>query len=316
MDLSFRRRIPDDDEPYLEIRNAIQHDRAPVTLVEHRHWLDTLPQDEPLEMIVAEREGRLVGTASWMRRLFDVEPNTYWLDIIVDPHAWGQGIGSRIYNCEIERMATRGARKVFGVVREDLPAAEAFLRRRGFERTGHGDRISQLDVAGARLDRCQAAARRVEEAGLRIATLAELGTDEALLRSICDLDNASARHVPSATEFKPIPFEQWTHYVFGGPGQSLDTFWVAMDRDRPVGLAILQMRAGNAADNAYTGVHPEYHGRGIARALKLRTVEWARAHGVRAIMTGNDPSNAPMLAINVDLGYTPLPANVEMVKVL
>jgi mycothiol synthase len=81
-----------------------------------------------------------------------------------------------------------------------------------------------------------------------------------------------------------------------------------------VGLAFLQMRAGSIADNGYTGVDRLYRGRGIARALKLRTVEWAREHGVEAIVTGNDVDNKPMLGINIELGYRPLPANIEYVR--
>jgi GNAT superfamily N-acetyltransferase len=82
-----------------------------------------------------------------------------------------------------------------------------------------------------------------------------------------------------------------------------------------VGLARLR-RQGNAAVNAYTAVDPAYRGRGIARALKLRTVLWARATGLEYLYTGNDIENRRMLAINSRLGYTPLPASVEMIKVL
>ncbi len=68
--------------------------------------------------------------------------------------------------------------------------------------------------------------------------------------------------------------------------------------------------------NAYTGVDRAYRGRGVARALKLRTIQWARQNNVDFIYTGNDIANQRMLAINVQLGYEPLPGWVEVVKEL
>lgn len=156
----------------------------------------------------------------------------------------------------------------------------------------------------------------MQESGITIVSLPELNPKETMLRALCDVDNASASTTPSAEEWKPMPFEEWRRYVLEGPGFTPDAFFVALDGDRPVGLAFLERRAGGYADNGYTGVHPDYQGRGIARALKLRTVEWAQAHDIEYIATGNDVNNKPMLAINVDLGYEPLPATIEFVKAL
>ena len=45
-----------------------------------------------------------------------------------------------------------------------------------------------------------------------------------------------------------------------------------------------------------TGVRREARGRGIAMALKLRTVRYALDKGVEHIKTWNDQRNQPMLA--------------------
>jgi hypothetical protein len=45
-------------------------------------------------------------------------------------------------------------------------------------------------------------------------------------------------------------------------------------------------------------------------------VQWAQRNGIEYIGTGNDPNNGPMLAINGDLGYQPLPPTLELVKTL
>ena len=52
-----------------------------------------------------------------------------------------------------------------------------------------------------------------------------------------------------------------------------------------------------------TGVLAEYRGRGIAQALKVRTIQFARERGYREIRTSNDSTNAPMLHINDLIGF-------------
>ena len=57
-----------------------------------------------------------------------------------------------------------------------------------------------------------------------------------------------------------------------------------------------------------------HRGRGITRALKHYQVTWARRHGVPYLFTENNVENAPMLLINTDMGYRPLPIDLEVIK--
>ncbi len=63
--------------------------------------------------------------------------------------------------------------------------------------------------------------------------------------------------------------------------------------------------ANGNAHNDMTGVRREYRGRGIALALKLLAIRFARSVGAQEITTSNDSLNAPMLAVNRKLGYQP-----------
>ncbi len=314
-EITIRLRVPADDERYLAIRNAIAADRAPITVDEYRGFIELEPQRVGHTIVTAERAGEVLGEAAWSQRVFTTDEDTYWMDILVDRDHWRQGIGSSLYEYAMQHLVDRGAKKVYVQLREDLPEAEAFAVRRGFARTGHGDRVSRLDVNNANLAKVREAARRVEESGIRITTLDQLRVDEALLEELRALDQETTRDIPGEEKYLAPPLDEWKLWM-ELPGMSHDIFWVAMDGDKIIGIAPLQRRAGGYADNAFTAVLRAYRGRGIARALKLRTVEWARENGIRAIITGNDPANKPMLAINIDLGYQFLPANIELAKEL
>jgi RimJ/RimL family protein N-acetyltransferase len=52
-----------------------------------------------------------------------------------------------------------------------------------------------------------------------------------------------------------------------------------------------------------TGVDPAFRGRGVAVALKLRTIEFAQRNGYERISTWVESNNPSMLAVNEKLGF-------------
>jgi GNAT superfamily N-acetyltransferase len=313
---TIRERAPEDDPQIVEIFRANGPDRSPPSVEVYRHNLDSIPAQAGFRAMVAERTGQVIAVAEWNRRLYSAEPDSYHLDLTVHPAHWGHGVGSGLYDLALEDIRGRGARRLVTNVREDRPTAIQFAINRGFEQTGFGNRGLRLDVQSATLERSREAATRVRESGIRIVSLTEFAPDEAMLRALCATDNASAASIPSSEEWVDMPFDEWKRYVLGSPGYDPDAFFVALDGERPVGLSFLELRPRNTATTGYTGVHPEYHRRGIARALKLHVVQWAQERGIKAIFTGNDVNNKPMLAINLELGFQPTVTNVEMAKTI
>jgi predicted GNAT superfamily acetyltransferase len=83
---------------------------------------------------------------------------------------------------------------------------------------------------------------------------------------------------------------------------------LAADGDQFVGLsAVGYFEQSNSCYNLMTGVLASHRGRKIAQALKLRSIQFAKAIGAAYIRTNNDSENAAMLAINRKLGYVPKP---------
>lgn len=311
--LTIRPRNPADDERLVQINRLNSPDSPPLSAAEMRHGLESQPEQARAELMVAEIEGEVVGDVGWNRMIYVENRDTWWSYLFVDPAHQRRGVGSELFRVMLESVRQQGAAKVLCVVREDRPNAVDFVRHRGFEPTGRATRLSALDVASARLEACRNAARRVEQQGIRIADMTELQhDDEAFLHALHKLSDETERDVPTSEEYVGMPFDAWRRDMFETPGSSLETFWVALDGDRPIGLAVLTARSDSWADNHYTGVARSHRGRGVARALKLRTVEWAQSQGIQTIITGNDIENGPMLAINVDLGYHALAAGIEM----
>jgi GNAT superfamily N-acetyltransferase len=227
----------------------------------------------------------------------------------------GGGLGSRLLQTAEDEARGLGGRRLLSEVLDADEGGQAFCERRGFAPNGgHGEQLSRLDVKHSNLAGVEEA---LTKSGLRIERLADLDlSDGTVIRALYRLDMDSHRDVPSPVEWVDIPFEEWLEAIANGPGRSPDWSWVALDGVDPVGMARLRLYDGNVAGNAYTAVQKDYRGRGIARALKYRTVAWCRDRGIGFIYTGNSVENHRMLAINRALGYEPLPRTIEVVREL
>ena len=314
---TIRPRVPDDDGQIVAIRNRIDPEYPPQTVEIFRHFASLVPEGMHSEQWVAEQAGRIVGYALLEQAWWSKTPGVFEGKIRVDPPLWSEGIGAQLYDCLLQRVKELDAQKLYSGIREGDDHAERFVSRRGFTPTGRSHRMSRLDVRQANLDGYEGLEEQLVRSGLQVKTVAEIGMDdEGFLHALHDLDSLSARDVPSSEPFEPAPFDIWLRDALTGPGSSPAWSWVALDGKQPVGVAFLRRQGGNAAFNSYTGVHPAYRGRGVARALKQKTIDWARENGVDYIYTGNDVANQRMLSINIRLGYQPLPAGVEVVKQL
>lgn len=310
MSLVIRPAVPEDDIPGIAIHNHIHADRPPLAVEEYRLWLE---MDQPAFRYTADLDGIIVGSLDLLKDFHSLDPSHCMAFLQVHPGFWGRGIGQRLYE-QLDRLTReQPITRIFTDVREDLPAARRFAERRGFRPTGIADRFSRLDVSAANFEGYIGLEERFLTEGIRITSLADLEPGEAFLRALHRFDEAAARDMPGHADRPPIPFEQYRRRLII-PGRPPEQIWVALDGDQPVGVAKVTRRSENAAMNGFTGVDRAYRGRGIARALKYRTVQWARGAGVTYLYTGNEKSNARMLAINASLGYQPIPGDVEVAR--
>jgi len=109
-----------------------------------------------------------------------------------------------------------------------------------------------------------------------------------------------------------ISLEKWSSEWLGDP------MFLALHDGEVVGCAGLGLDADNPtrAENMLTAVRRDWRGRGIAVHLKLRTLEWAAAHGITEVYTWTQDGNAAMRALNTRLGYATTQTGIQLARPL
>jgi mycothiol synthase len=238
-------------------------------------------------------------------------PNVCHMHLIVAPEHRRRGIGSALFARALAFARERNAYNLTADIvahSPDEPGYE-FLKKRDFWELER-QQPSYLDLATFDLSRFANARKRVEREGVRLLTYADLPDTTEQRRALYDLWIRLEADTPHrySLRFKQEPFEQWVQNNIEQPEWTPEAVVLAESADRWIGLTTLRFREEtNVGDTWLTGVLPEYRGRGIATALKLRAMEAAKERGCPVITTGNQQDNAPMLAINRKLGFVAEP---------
>jgi GNAT superfamily N-acetyltransferase len=309
VNLRFRAFEERDYQRLAEINAAVDPDTS-STAESLRYRDTTLEPRVRMVRIVAETDTDTVVAAGQMMHIWwAYHPRRYLMRLQVDPAWQRRGIGSALFDRLVAEVTAWGA----DLVRTEAPslrsAAIAFLEQRGF-REWRRRWESSLDVATANVDRLVTADARVLGSGIEITTYADEQTrrGEQLAHDVYTADtlfgsDEPAQAVDAGSE--SMSFERFAATQLDSPDVLPAGHFLALDGSRIVGLSRLRRdhRRPDVLYQELTGTHPEYRGRGIAQALKLRTIEFARQNGYRQIRTSNDSTNAPMIHINDRIGF-------------
>ena len=193
----------------------------------------------------------------------------------------------------------------------DGSEGQAYAERRGFE-LARRESYSWLDPRTVDRDEFRALEAEKAAEGFRIGPLEELRDRP---RDLHALDAATAVDVPAAFPEDDLRFEEWLEGTFGQPDLDWEGSRVVFAGERPVAFTLLNVdRDARRAENDMTGTLAEFRGRGLARLAKLSSLVWAAEHGIEDVSTGNDASNAAMLAVNRRLGYRERAVRAWLVK--
>lgn len=307
-----------DYEGMAAVRNAVFPDR-PTTVEELRYDDEHFDKKFVNERYVAVRPGdaEILGFSDLWHMPWAFHPRKFGVGVSVHPDAQRQGIGTQLWTHLEERLRAHKAISARSQVWEKKSASVAFALRRGFRETMRAWE-SRLEIGGFDFAAFQPAVAQALRGGVTITTLArERAKDSENLMRIHAVDveiSADVPHPPDETP-TPIDFSMWMEYAADAPWSINDAFFLAVVDGEYAGISSLyKPKIGDWLTQGLTGVRSQFRGRHIATALKVKTVEYARDHGIREIRTWNEINNAPMLAINTKFGFVRQPAWITLAK--
>ncbi len=264
---------------------------------------------------IMEEDGEPVGVGSYGQSAGSYHPRKFFLSITVLPERQGQGFGKALYNQVMQALEPFDLLSLRAQVRQDMTRGLRFLQERGFVEDMR-DWESRLDLAAFDPKPYAEAEAGLTAQGIVIKTLRELENTPGHWDKHYQLTRELIADVPSSEPRTPIAKEVWQKRLQENPDLQRDAYLFAVQNGEYIGLTVLYSSQGN--DDLYTGltgVRREYRRQGIALALKLRALAWAKAQGRALVKTWNEENNRAMLGINERLGFVKQPAWLDMVKV-
>jgi len=287
------------------------------TVEEVRYW-DTMREAKcRFQRYVAERKGRIIAVADYSQHPWTYHPQKFDIHINVVPEHQKQGIGSALYEHLMVELQPFDPITVRSRARQDYEQSVRFLAQRGFVevmRTWE----SRLEVQRFDFSGYEGCVERLEAQGIRLVPLSELLGNPDCQRELYEMEKELGKDVPHVDAYTPISFEVYVKRFLQSPDFFPEAWYIALDGDRYAGMSALWKSQASPQElyTGLTGVRREYRRRGIALALKLKTIAYAKAQGYRVIKTWNESNNRPMLSINEQLGYAKQPAWITFAKEL
>ena len=274
------------------------------TSVEEMRWADTAYPGG--RRFLAWTDGVAVGTGDVGRvYMYPPEFKGLWASICVLPEHRRQGVGSALLATLSDVAREAGKTMLVGRTSSDRQETIEFLEHRGF-REHDRMKVVRLQLGGV------ARAAVEPPGGVVITTLAER---PELISGVYEVALEALPDIPGDGPLAPSTLGEFRKRDVDRPTIPPDAFILAIatDSGRVIGYANLMLVPGNPkiAWHGMTAVARDWRDRGVATALKRATIDWAVAHGLDALGTANDTINAPMRAVNLRLGYRPLPDDID-----
>ncbi|MEH1102395.1 GNAT family N-acetyltransferase [Micromonospora sp. CPCC 205561] len=279
-----------DDAPAVVALRAIVHPYLVRGVESTRRMIAQPPPGEDWTAYVVEVQDTVVGWVSAYRNDRTSEPDVGEISTLhVHPGHRGRGAGTALLTAALGHLREIGARRVRTWA---LPESLPFARRHGF--------TPSRELRYSALDLSPAPPMPQPPAGVRLLPLTDVDPRRVYLA-----ETAAAADEPEDVPADAISYESWRSEVWDNLGLDRAASTAAEAGGEVVAFSLVK-RDGDRMWSDYTGTLPEHRGRGLARLVKTAALHRAAANGVRVAYTSNDEANAPMLAVNVRLGYRPV----------
>jgi mycothiol synthase len=311
----IRQFTPNDYPAIVSITNTI-FPRSPIT-IESRMSADQ-PSDPQCKRgrWVAIHDEELIGFGAFSQPMFDYAPHKFYINVLVLPEFQRRGIGAALYDRVIAELQPYDPQILRADCYSDLPHGVRFTEKRGFTEVFRETPL-RFDVSNSGHARQDEVESRLRSERIFVTTLDELSGDPQRNRKVYDLYWEVTRDVPTEGEITQMPFENWVGWTIDDPSVPHDGYFIAVHDDEYIGLSEFSVAPdGVVLQGGLVGVRRSYRNRGIARAMQLRGIAYARAHGLLAITTSTSVTNYSMAAVYGRLGFIHLVDWLQMEKTL
>jgi RNA polymerase sigma factor (sigma-70 family) len=193
------------------------------------------------------------------------------------------------------------------------------LQHRGFDEVSRVLDL-RLNVTAANVLAFIPILRRIEDQGITITTFAEeRDRDPRCVEKLYELTALLYQDDPARGPLAPPAYNarealMWMEMSYVLP----DAYFIAKRGDEYVGVSDVSLfeAVPGGLTQGFTGVKREYRRRGIATALKVYEILYARSHGYQIIQSFNKPRQTAICALNEKFGFELMFEHVMLEKCL
>lgn len=309
-------------EHTLEDYNAVIHIMNSVWR-EPIYTADDLQRDDqerPPRLVhrrfVANVEEQIVGFGSFEHNEKSYHHQRFRVHLDVLPDWRQRGIGMQLYDHMLAMLqAEYSANELHTDTTESRAQSVRFLEKRGF-RKDKRDPKSRLDLAKFDWTRYQGLDAKIAAMGIEIRVLSDLLRDDPnAIYQVYELHQRLVRDVPGSAPRTKVDYDSWKDgYSSTNPYYLPEANFMALHNGTYVGLTSLWgLKTDEKLYTGMSGVKRDYRRKGLATALKLRSIAFAQARGKHMLMTSNNSAN-PMLQLNLKLGFEIYDAHLKFVR--
>lgn len=306
--LTIRQAERDDLGTYCLIWNTVWPEMK-ISLAEMERDFEHMPAECRATIWLASVEGRAVGFAECHRDFGSYHPQKWTTSVAVLDGERGKGVGRKLYEQALTFVQPQDPVSIATIIVESDRESVAFAVRRGFAeiKRDFESRLNLLTVSPALLEEMDS-----PEADIRPAVVLDSPEFRRELHAVFEIVRVDTPRTEPPT---PMPFENFNNLVIEDPDFLLEGSQIALVDGKIAGFTgIFGGEEEGELFQWLTAVKREYRGQGLAKAMKARAARWAIANGYRSIHTDNDTRNAPMLAINKQMGFERRVGTVTMLK--
>ncbi len=256
--------------------------------------------------IEIENGKQIVAVGFINKRGLKKKPGKYFIKLYIDKEFKDHGFGEPFYNHMITDLADKNPVALKTEIREDDVSLIKLFQQKGFQDNKRPKRYLELAISHFDFDLFAGYAERVETSGIEIVDLQKLKTyDSNWMQKFYDLDTTIEKEIRNANEYEHFEFDEYIK-MFKNKNFLADAHFVAIDNGNYVGISSLWPDLVQK-DLLYVGttrILQSYRRHGIATALKLKTIAFAKLYGANAIQT-RTVKGSPMFDLNRKLGFKP-----------